>query len=240
MKPRARSTLLVSCEHGGNTIPPRYRALFRRHRAALASHRGYDPGALRFAREFAAAFGAPLVHSTVSRLLVELNRSPHHRHLFSEASRALEAPERARVLDRYYYPYRTDIEARVGAAAARGVRLVHLSSHSYTPVLDGQTRRADVGLLYDPGRPAEKALCLAWQRELARVAPTLVVRRNYPYRGYDDGLTTWLRQRYADNAYAGIELEVNQKFVYGEARAWRALRRTLISAFGAALAQRGS
>ena len=53
--------LLITCEHGGNRIPARYRPLFRRHRAALESHRGYDPGALAVARDIAAAFDAELV-----------------------------------------------------------------------------------------------------------------------------------------------------------------------------------
>ena len=39
--------IVISCEHGGNRIPARYREWFTRHRALLASHRGFDPGALR-------------------------------------------------------------------------------------------------------------------------------------------------------------------------------------------------
>ena len=39
------------------------------------------------------------------------------------------------------------------------------------------------------------------------------MRRNYPYRGTSDGLTRYLRKRYADRDYCGIELEVNQKHV---------------------------
>src|SRR5688572_4406650 len=177
---------LITCEHGGNRVPPRYRHLFRRHRAALESHRGYDPGALALARDFAAAFDAELVYSTTSRLLVELNRSPDHRQLFSEVTGALPAPEREALLRRYYYPYREWVEAQVRDAAEAGTRIVHVSSHSFTPVLDGDVRRADIGLLYDPRRRAEVDFCLAWQRELGPGAPKLVVRRNYPYRGYDD------------------------------------------------------
>jgi len=46
---------LITCEHGGNRIPARYRPLFACHGALLASHRGYDPGALALARDFASA-----------------------------------------------------------------------------------------------------------------------------------------------------------------------------------------
>jgi hypothetical protein len=55
------------------------------------------------------------------------------------------------------------------------------------------------------------------------------VRRNYPYRGYADGLTTWLRKRYPDPAYAGIELEINQKYPLGTAPKWRELRKLLLA-----------
>ena len=223
--------IIVTCEHGGNRIPAQYRPLFRRHRAALESHRGYDPGALTLARDCAAACDAELVYSTLSRLLVELNRSPGHPQVFSEVTRGLPAAERERLLARYYHPYRACVDAQVRAAAKRSARAVHLSCHTFTPNLEGVERRADVGLLYDPRRAGETQVCAAWQRELRAAAPGLKIRRNYPYRGYADGLTTSLRKRYPDDAYCGIEIEVNQKRTLGDAAAWRALRRTLIETF---------
>ena len=74
----AVDSFLITCEHGGNRVPAPYRRLFRGRRALLDSHRGYDPGALVMARALAAAFTAPLVTSTVSRLLIDLNRSTGH------------------------------------------------------------------------------------------------------------------------------------------------------------------
>ena len=56
---------------GCSAIPAPYRDLFHAHQALLDSHRGYDPGALILARALATAFAAPLVASTVSRLLVD-------------------------------------------------------------------------------------------------------------------------------------------------------------------------
>jgi predicted N-formylglutamate amidohydrolase len=79
---RAATAFLVTCEHGGNRIPAPYRKLFVRQRALLDSHRGWDPGALQMARALSTALRAPLVASTTSRLLVDLNRSAGHpRHL---------------------------------------------------------------------------------------------------------------------------------------------------------------
>ena len=224
----AGAFLLVTCEHGGNRVPKEYRRLFAGREALLASHRGYDPGALALARELARAFDAPLVASTVTRLLVELNRSPGHPQLHSEITRALPRLEKAKIVGRYYEPYRREVEQRVAQATAARRRVIHISAHSFVPVLDGSERNADIGLLYDPARAAERALCARWRQSLGARAPRLRVRRNYPYRGYADGLTTHLRRRYGRRGYVGVEIEVNQKHVLAGEREWRMLRRVLV------------
>jgi predicted N-formylglutamate amidohydrolase len=220
--------LLVTCEHGGNRVPKEYRRLFAGWESVLASHRGHDPGALALARDLARAFDAPLVASTVTRLLVELNRSPGHPQLHSEVTRALPHPEKARIVARYYEPYRREVEQRVAQATAARRRVIHISAHSFVPVLDGSRRNADIGLLYDPARAAERTLCAQWSRSLGARAPRLRVRRNYPYRGYADGLTTYLRRHYARRGYVGVEIEVNQKHVLAGGREWRMLREVLV------------
>ena len=129
------------------------------------------------ARDLARALRAPLIASTVSRLLVELNRSIGHPQLFSEATRLAPAELRAAIVERYYRPYRERVERFVSASISRGRRVIHVSSHSFTPELDGEVRRADVGLLYHPGRRAEAALCARWKASLAALAPGGRVRR---------------------------------------------------------------
>jgi predicted N-formylglutamate amidohydrolase len=219
-----RDAFLVTCEHGGNRIPAPCQALFAGQQALLDSHRGFDAGALTMARALAAAFDAPLVASTVSRLVVDLNRSHRHPRLFSEPMRAAPAALRADVLARHYTPYRTEVEDLVRQFAAHGRRVIHVSSHSFTPVLDGRVRGADVGLLYDPARPGESDLCARWKAALAATAPGLRVRRNHPYAGRDDGLTSHLRRLFSPAVYVGIELELNQRFVLTGGRPWAGLR----------------
>jgi predicted N-formylglutamate amidohydrolase len=221
-------TFIITCEHGGNRVPPPFRRLFRGQRALLDSHRGYDAGALIMAKALARACRAPLVASTVSRLLVDLNRSIGHPQLFSAVTRAAPAETRAQIVEQYYLPYRERVEHLVGQAVTGGDRVVHISSHSFTAELNGKVRNADVGLLYDPGRRGEAAVCARWQEVLAAIAPELRVRRNYPYAGKGDGLTTHLRSRFAACDYVGIELEVNQSIVIAAGRHWMALRRLLI------------
>src|SRR5690606_17137901 len=79
------------------------------------------------------------------------------------------------------------------------------------PKLHGKVRQTEIGLLYDPQRAREKRFCQAWRKSLIAHSPDLRVRKNYPYLGTSDGFTTYLRTKFTDSQYAGIELEVNQK-----------------------------
>ncbi len=235
-RPASRRTVfLVSCEHGGNRVPAAYRQLFRGQRALLDSHRGFDHGALLMARRLARDLGARLEVAKTTRLLVDLNRSTHHPRFRSRATATLSADEHGRLLQRHYYPYRRRIEAWIAGQLAQGRRVVHISSHSFTPVMRGQRRNADIGLLYDPGRSQERALAMRLRQSLLTANPRLRVRRNYPYLGTADGLTTAMRRRFPDGRYAGIELEVSQRYPRSGGRAWSALRRDVSSAFSAAL-----
>jgi predicted N-formylglutamate amidohydrolase len=221
-------SFLVTCEHGGNRIPAAYRSLFRGQAALLETHRGYDLGALIMARDLAKALHAPLVSSTVSRLLIDLNRSIGHPQLYSAMTRGLPAGLRERIVEQHYVPYRAQVEQLVRQSRSQGRRVIHISSHSFTPKLHGKVRVADVGLLYHPGRIGEEKLCARWKAVLAEVAPKLRVRRNYPYTGKGDGLTAYLRRRFSPEAYVGIELEVNQGIVVAAGRRWTAMRGELI------------
>jgi predicted N-formylglutamate amidohydrolase len=229
-------TFIITCEHGGNRVPAPYRPLFRGQKALLDSHRGYDPGSLVMARALAGAFAAPLVASTVSRLLIDLNRSIGHPQLFSAVTRAAPAEIRSQIVDEHYRPYRMQAEHLITQAVARGRRVIHISSHSFTAELDGKVRDTDVGLLYHPARRGEAELCARWKETLAALAPELRIHRNYPYAGKGDGLTSHLRMRFTPGDYVGIELEVNQGIVFTAGRRWTALRRTLIDSLRTACA----
>jgi predicted N-formylglutamate amidohydrolase len=230
--------LVITCEHGGNRIPCRYRDLFTDHQVLLDSHRGFDPGALIMAKALATAFAAPLVAATVSRLLVDLNRSIGNPGLHYEAIRNAPFELRQLVLKHYYQPYRAQAERLVSKAIADHGQVIHVSSHSFTPELDGKVRNADIGLLYDPARPGERELCERWKAALNTCAPQLRVRRNYPYAGKGDGLTAWFRRRLPPGAYLGIELEINQKHVIRAGRHWTELRKVIVESLCRTLAGR--
>ena len=227
--------LFITCEHAGNVVPAKYKPLFADHRQLLPTHRGWDPGALTLAREMAARFSAPLYFEETTRLLVDLNRSVGTPDLHSEATRHLSRAERREILAAYYHPHRRTVDAAVAALAAKGDRIVHIASHSFTPELHGHVRTADIGLLYDPGRPGEVAVCNAWLAALKKADPTLRLRRNYPYLGKSDGVAQALRRQHPPDRYVGIELEVNQRYVEAGGRAWPKLRLTLVETLASAL-----
>jgi predicted N-formylglutamate amidohydrolase len=222
------SLLLLTCEHGGHAVPPEYRHLFKGHEHLLPTHRGWDAGALTLGREMAAALDAPLFAATTTRLLVDLNRSVGNPDLHAEPTRDLPLAERRAIVAAYHRPHRDAVDGAVADAIARGDRVVHVASHSFTPALKGVVRTADAGFLYDPARPAELGFATAWLEALQARRPDLRLRRNYPYVGKGDGLTSWLRKRHAADRYIGLELELNQRFVEAGGRAWTKIRGDLI------------
>ncbi|MCE7913390.1 MAG: N-formylglutamate amidohydrolase [Nitrosomonas sp. PRO4] len=215
---------VISCEHGGNHIPAAYQHLFQGCESVLKSHRGYDCGALSMAKALARQLNAPLFSATTSRLLVDLNRSIGHPQLFSEFTRNLSSAAKQEILAMYYQPYRKGVETAIANAIQLGKQVIHLSSHSFTPQLNGAVRKADIGFLYDPSRKMERSLCRKWQQSLKNALPELIVRRNYPYTGTADGFTSYLRRRFSGDQYAGIELEINQKYYCDNRAKWRKLR----------------
>lgn len=206
--------VILSCEHGGNEIPEIYRKVFHGHEEELQSHRGWDIGALKLAKQLSVSWEAPLHYATTSRLLVELNRSLHHPNLFSKFTKTLPLSEKLHILKQFYHPYRTKVEAFIRNLMQAKVQVIHISVHSFTPVLEGIERKADIGLLYDPATE-EKHFCEAWKNEIMATS-LMKVRLNYPYKGTADGFTSYLRKQ-LPKGYMGIELEVNQGLLLNKA-----------------------
>jgi predicted N-formylglutamate amidohydrolase len=218
--------LLLTCEHGGNYIPATYATLFEKHQELLASHQGYDIGAKELFLELKDLAQTSFCADT-SRLLVEMNRSLHHKKLFSDITKELPESEKQKILQEHYFPYREKVEDMVQDFIMAGRRVLHIAVHTFTPVLNGQERQGDIGLLYDPKRCGEQTFCRAWKKKLQQLDPDLLVRYNYPYLGISDGFPTYLRRKFTDQQYIGIELEVNQKFAEGEKQQWQRVQHLL-------------
>lgn len=201
---------IFTCEHGGNLIPDEFSKLFKSHSSLLNSHRGYDIGILDIFKTFTKHFNSPGYYNEISRLLIELNRSPHHKNLFYEITKQLDVETKQTIINKYYLPYRTKVEQLVQNFIKSGHNVIHISFHSFTPKLNGILRKADIGLLYDPKSKKEQGFCKRWKEQMLNIAPNLNIRFNYPYLGIADGFTTFLRKKYGKINYVGIELEINQ------------------------------
>ncbi len=203
--------VLITCEHASNDIPGQYRHLFT-DPIRLESHEGWDPGALGIAKLLGEKLGLETCTYDFTRLLIEVNRSVGHPKLFSDFTDHLSESEKESLLNTYYFPYRDGIERKIKEMIADGHVVVHLSVHTFTPNFFGVEREVEVGLLFDESKLLESRFCKKWQVSLDQKLPKMKIRLNEPYKGSDDGFTTYLRTKFIWSDYLGIELEVSQKF----------------------------
>lgn len=204
--------LILSCEHASPVIPEPYVELLAGARHLLDSHLSYDLGAAEVCRALAELAEAAYCGGC-SRLLIDLNRSLHHRGLFSEFSRCLSRAARDEIVARYYTPFRNAVLVAVERALVQHGGMAHIAVHSFTPILNGVVRSNDFGLLYDPRRQGERELARRLAAAMRTTDPQLAIKMNYPYRGVADGHTTALRRRFSDRGYLGLEVEINQNLV---------------------------
>ena len=207
------TVLFISCEHAVNTVPEQYLHLFHKHEAVLQTHRAIDFGALEIAMHFSQIFDCDYNVASVTRLLIDCNRSLTNADCYSEFTQALPKHEKQKLIDEHYLPYRTKTEALIQKHIDRGNQVLHISCHSFTPVFNGVTRNAGICFLYDPSRHGEQEVAREWRGLLSQYTPQYRVRMNYPYRGVSDGFTSTLRKKHLEKNYLGLELEINQTLV---------------------------
>ena len=227
--------LIITCEHGGNLIPEDYNHYFKDCKSVLNSHRGYDLGALDVFKTIEPIADYAL-YSETSRLLIELNRSLHNHHLFSQFTKSLPKKNKKQIITSYYFPYRNAVENMIADWIHQNEMVLHLSIHSFTPILNKVKRHADIGLLYDSKSVNEKTFCKSFKKELNLLNPSLNIRYNYPYLGSADGFTTYLRKQFSKN-YLGVEVEINQKYSVDNLMNI-ALKKTLFSSIKSILKQK--
>ena len=203
--------LLLTCEHAFPDIPEKYGDLFISVPQVLETHEAFDPGAFDMFQKLK-VLADFTHHQKIGRLLVESNRSLWHKSLFSRFSKELGENEKQEILETYYFPYRRKVEDKIRILIDQGNKVLHISVHSFTPVLNGKERNCDIGLLYDPGKKQEEEISAKWKKIIQKYSSGTKVRFNYPYLGKADGFTTSLRKNFPEE-YMGIELEMNQKWV---------------------------
>lgn len=203
--------LVISCEHASNAVPQEYQHLFAEDLNVLNTHRAYDLGAEKIAIELSKEFDCDYSQATVTRLLIDCNRSLSNPSCFSSFTRSLPKIEKQKLATQFYLPYRNKTKRLIHDHIAKGEQVLHLSIHSFTPEFKGVTRNAAIGLLYDPHREGEKEVARLIQELIKdQPDPSYNCRKNYPYRGSTDGFTRELRQNYSETNYLGFEIELNQ------------------------------
>lgn len=227
---QSRPAVVLTCEHASARAPEGWAV----DPALLATHAAWDAGAAEVTRALGEALGVPTWMGSHTRLFVDLNRSADHPGVVPEKTFGIDVPPNVGLgpeavrhrLDAHWVPFRSAVHQAVAAGIAADGRCLHLSVHSFSPDLDPDVRTYALGVLFDPSRPAEtriaEAICTRF-RERGHDA-----RCNEPYLGVDDGHTTALRRSFPDPAYAGLEIELNQRFL--GAPAWPRITADLIAA----------
>ncbi|RYD75884.1 MAG: N-formylglutamate amidohydrolase [Sphingobacteriales bacterium] len=230
--------IVFTCEHAGNKVPENYTQLFKTDPEIIETHQGWDPGALEAAKYLSSNLKAPLFYADYCRLLVEPNRSIGFPDFFSDFTDILPDAEKQALIEEFYMPYRTEVEAFLEHLIYSDRNVLHLSMHSCTPELNGSKRELDVSFLFDQERESEMRFCEDWRNALQKADHNLLIRFNYPYLGTDDGFTTHLRKLFPDEKYAGIEIEINQKYPLGEDKiAWKNLQENLLKSLSAVISK---
>ena len=207
--------LIFTCEHASNSVPEKYQKHFIGKKSILASHRGFDWGTEHLGKILGKTFNAPVIFGTFSRLLIDLNRSEGHKTALSEMTMHLGKTEHEIIKETYHRPHWRKVRSLIEEQIKKGNSVIHIGIHSFTPSLHGVVRTTDLGLCYDSRRKSELKLALEWQKSL-RSHSDLRIRRNYPYSGQYDGLTSSFRKDFSDKLYRGFEIEINQALVIKE------------------------
>lgn len=196
---RGASPFVIVCDHASNRIPEKYGDMGLSHAERL-SHIAWDPGALAVSRHLSDRLDAPLVQSTVSRLIIDCNReldAPDLIWTLSEATRiaaneALSAEERQYRIDRFHRPYHSAIETLLEARRHAGQDTILICMHSFTPIYHGVARPWPIGLIHGIDTRYTQAVLDALKNE----EPDLNVGWNEPYAALN-GVTLTL-ERHGD------------------------------------------
>tara|TARA_R110002049_G_scaffold309268_1_gene519585 strand:- start:116201 stop:117196 length:996 start_codon:yes stop_codon:yes gene_type:complete len=169
-----------------------------------------DTAASEIAADLAKRLRAPLVENPYSHQLIDTTRSQKHRLLFPVGTRGWPDDLKQRLIDEVHQPYRKSLRETIQNMLRTHPYVVHFSIRTFEWIRNGKPRRADVGLLYDPGSNNEVDFCLDWIDEMYESAPMLKVRRNYPRRGSTESVTKSMRAEFAGQNYLGIEVLLNR------------------------------
>ncbi len=206
--------LVLVCDHASRRLP---RALGNLGviESELRRHIAWDIGAADVARCLARRFGAGVVLTGYSRLVVDCNRYLDDPGAFPEisdnvticANLSLSNATRRQRIDTLFRPYHEAIAALLSGYSRQGITPALVSIHSFTPVFKGFERPWHVGVLWD----RDPRIAAPLMRRLGDRAD-VVVGDNLPYsarepRGYT------IREHAAERGWPHVALEIRQDLI---------------------------
>lgn len=149
------SHFVLVCDHASNRIPEDYGTLGLTPVQRLM-HIAWDPGALAVALELSTLLDAPLIHSTVCRLVIDCNRATDKHDLIPVVSERTDIVanagigdgERQKRIAHFHAPFHAAIEGMLNTRKAAGRETILVTVHSFTPTYKGVPRPWPVGLIH--------------------------------------------------------------------------------------------
>ena len=212
-----RSPVFIICDHAGRLIPRSLGSLGLTE-DQLASHIGWDIGAVGVARRLGALLGARTVWQRYSRLVIDCNRplqaadsiTPRSERTVIPGNQSVApgaAEERAQEV---FHPYHQEIRTTLDQRQAAGRPTVLVAMHSFTPIFLGRVRPWHVGVLYNRDSRVAGPLLAALREE-----GDLVVGDNEPYAVGD--LTDYSIVQHGERrGIPHVEIEIRQDLIADE------------------------
>jgi len=159
MNPESQLPVLLVCDHASRRFPKALGDLGL-DPVARRCHLALDIGAGALTRQLARGLGVTAVSCQYSRLIVDCNRQLMDPGAFLEygdgivvpGNRNLRAEDRQQRADAIYWPYHRAIDAEIERLLIVGQPPVIISLHSFTPVMNGESRTWEMGVLWDQDR----------------------------------------------------------------------------------------
>lgn len=157
--------ILLICDHASRRFPAALGTMGLDPVARLC-HLALDIGAGALTERLASTLSATAVLCEYSRLVVDCNRLLMDPSAFLEfgdgvvvpGNRNLHAEDKKMREDEIYWPYHRAVESQVERLQATGRPPIFLAVHSFTPVLNGESRPWEIGVLWDTDRVTAEIL----------------------------------------------------------------------------------
>ncbi|HWA18105.1 MAG TPA: N-formylglutamate amidohydrolase [Devosia sp.] len=175
---------MIVADHASNRIPMAWGDLGLSPTDRVR-HIAWDPGALAVSMRLVDLLDAPLVHPTVSRLVIDCNRDLDAPDLIPAVSELTEIPgnrgvtaaDRAARIAASHAPFHTAIDRLLEVRRAGRMETIIVCMHSFTPIYKGKQRPWPIGLIHARDERYTRALADALKAD----APDLNVGWNEPY-----------------------------------------------------------